>query len=149
MEVATLQGTILTPAAATDADARLIARWAYIADTGDYDSDGPFTPADYDRLAAIYANDARELAVVLDCRGLDYPVCATCGNERVVTREVVTGGWHWADGPQVDYVETPCPDCQDEAADWEPLVYADDALDAYLDGLYAQTRRDERAEVAA
>lgn len=142
------QGTIPTPAIATDADARLVARWTYIAETGDYDADGPFTVADYDRLAVVFADDARELAVVLDCRGLDYPVCRTCGGEGVVTHERIIGSWASWDGPQVDYVETPCGDCQDVAGDWEPLVY-DDALDAYLDGLYAQERRDAMAEVAA
>lgn len=123
----------------SDTDTDLLIRWAVVCDTGD----GEFTRAEYDRLAVLFADDAHELAGVLDCRETFHPTCTLCGGSGIVTTEHVTGSWANWHGPQVDYVDEACSACQPEA-DWEPYHYTDSDLDV----LYVQTARDLRAAVA-
>lgn len=132
------QFSIPVPSPASDAALR--DRWTRQIDAGAE----TFSEADYDRLAVLYADDARELAFVLDARSCDYPVCATCDGDGYVTRELIVGSpasWH---GIEVDYAEFACPDCGG-ADDREPTMYNDDDLDV----LYAQTCRDMRQAVLA
>lgn len=124
-----------TDATATD----LLIRWAVVTDTGE----GEFSRAEYDRLAVLFADDARELAFVLDAREIFHPTCTLCGGSGVVTVEHVSGSWADWHGPQVDYVDEACSACQPEA-EWEPYHYTDSDLDV----LYVQTVRDLRAAVA-
>lgn len=105
-----------------DRQVALVAKWARQSDTGAE----TFTLAEYNELAVIFRHDARELAIVVDCRGIDYPEtikCATCHGGHYVVR-----GY----GP--DEYEAACPDCCGDD-DREPYHYADDDLS----WAYAQT----------
>lgn len=123
----------------SDTDADLLIRWAVVTDTGE----GEFDRAEYDRLAVLFADDARELAFVLDASEIFHPTCTLCGGTGVVTVERVSGSWADWHGPQVDYVDEACSACQPEG-EWEPYHYTDSDLDV----LYVQTVRDLRAAVA-
>lgn len=123
----TTNDCITTDATILDRHVALVDKWQRHNDTGNE----TFTAAEYDELAVIYRHDARELAVILDCKGLDYPVCETCGGDGFVTVVVGRGGWGSWYGPDYDEREEPCPHCGVDAGD----DYTDDDLDA----LYAET----------
>lgn len=111
-----------------DRHVALVDKWQRHSDTGAE----TFAAAEYDELAVIFRHDARELAVVLDCKSIDYPVCPTCMGDGFVTTVVTRGGWGSYYGPDYDEISEPCPDCGVDAGD---DGYTDDDLDA----LYSET----------
>lgn len=75
-----------TDATILDRHVALVDKWQRQNETGNE----TFTVAEYDELAVIFRHDARELAVILDCKSLDYPP---------------------ADDADIDEDEANCPAC--------------------------------------